>query len=41
MKQFVIEHDGDTDCGSDETYCSSSHDGSGPEDDGDESSMDD
>ena len=40
-KWFVIEHDGDTDSGSDDTECSGSDDGSGAEDDRDESSMDD
>ena len=40
MEQFVIEHDGDTDSGSDNTKCYGSDDGSGAEDDDDESSMD-
>ena len=38
---FVTEHDGDTDSGRDDTECSGSNDGSGAEDDGNESSMDD
>ena len=41
MGRFVIERDGHTDSGSDDTECSGSDDGSGAEDDGDELSMDD
>ena len=41
MERFVIQHDGDTGSGSSDTTCSGSDDGSGAEDGGDESSMDD
>ena len=40
VEQIVIEHDRDTDSGSDDTECSGSDDGSSAEGNGDESSMD-